>query len=147
MNKSIILALVLISNTSWAMASLDSPLGKWKTIDDVTKKPKSIVEITEKDGMLEGKILKLFREPTEEQNPKCDKCSGERKDKPIIGMNILWNLKKEGSKWSDGSILDPKNGSRYNSTIKVVDSGKKLDVRGYIGISLLGRTQTWERAE
>ena len=108
--------------------------------------PKSIVEIVEKDGVLTGKILQLFRKPEENQNPLCDKCQGERKDKPIIGMTILWNLKKDHQKWTDGSILDPKNGKTYNCMMRVSEDGKKLEVRGYIGgIILLGRSQTWER--
>lgn len=140
-----VLPLLFLSLPAFADSS---PLGKWRTIDDETGKPKSIVEITEKDGMLEGKILKLFRDPKEDQNPKCTECEGEKKGQPIIGMTILWGLKKERHKWTGGHVLDPKNGKVYHATVKVVDDGKKLEMRGFIGgISLLGRTQTWERVE
>jgi uncharacterized protein (DUF2147 family) len=125
---------------------MSSPVGKWKTIDDATGQPKSLVEIIEKDGMLEGKIVELFRAPTEDQNPLCKECEGDKKDQPIKGMVIMSALKKERQKWTGGKILDPKTGKVYNCYLKLVESGKKLEMRGFIGgISLLGRTQIWER--
>ncbi|MEQ1723318.1 MAG: DUF2147 domain-containing protein, partial [Pseudobdellovibrio sp.] len=115
-------------------------------IDDETKKPKSIVEIFEQDGVLYGKIEKLFRGPDEDQNPKCDKCSGDKKDQLIIGMQILNGLKKDNdTKWSGGEILDPNNGKTYSCKVELIEDGKKLKLRGFIGFSLLGRTQVWER--
>ena len=123
-----------------------SPIGRWKTIDDDTNLPKSIIEIFEKDGQLFGKIEKIFRKPNEEQNPKCDKCSGEKKDQLIIGMQILNGLKKDSdAKWVDGEILDPDNGKTYSCKITLIEDGKKLKIRGFIGFSLLGRTQIWDR--
>jgi uncharacterized protein (DUF2147 family) len=119
--------------------------GKWKTIDDETGKAKSIVEIYEENGSYSGKIVKLFREPNEEQNPNCDKCTGDKKDKPITGMQILSGLKKDGDKWSGGDILDPKNGKTYSCKAELAENGAKLKLRGFIGFSLLGRTQTWIR--
>ncbi|MBY0554454.1 DUF2147 domain-containing protein [bacterium] len=134
-----------ISLSIWAQSS---PVGRWTTIDDETKKPKSIVEIFEKDGVLFGKIEKLFRAETEDQNPKCDKCSGDKKDQFILGMQILNGLKKDSeTKWSGGEILDPKNGKTYSCKIELIEDGKKLKLRGFIGFSLLGRTQVWEREE
>ncbi len=121
-----------------------TPVGKWKTIDDATGKEKSIVAITEEGGQLYGHVQQLL-DP--EAKTTCEKCEGELKDKPIVGMRILWGLKKEGSGWSGGKILDPKNGKTYKCSLSVKDGGKKLDVRGFIGISLLGRTQTWVREE
>ena len=126
--------------------SQTSPVGKWKTIDDETNQPKSIIEIFEKDGFLYGKIEKLFRKTEEDQNPKCDKCSGSQKDQLIIGMQILNSLKKDSDvKWSGGEILDPNNGKTYSCKIMLTEDGKKLEVRGFIGFSLLGRTQVWNR--
>ncbi|MBY0572109.1 MAG: DUF2147 domain-containing protein [Undibacterium sp.] len=124
-----------------------SPVGLWKTIDDKTGKVKSLVRITETNGELQGKIEKLFREPDQEQQPKCDKCEGANKDQPLLGMTILFGLKKNGDEYNGGSILDPANGKIYNSKLSVTDNNKKLDVRGYIGISLFGRSQTWLREE
>lgn len=123
-----------------------SPIGRWKTIDDETNLPKSIIEIFEKDGQLFGKIEKIFRKPNEEQNPKCDRCSGKKKDQLIIGMQILNGLKKDSdAKWVDGEILDPDNGKTYSCKVTLIEDGKKLKIRGFIGFSLLGRTQIWDR--
>ena len=130
-----------------AMAQDASPVGVWKTIDDETGKPKSLVRITESNGELRGKIEKLFREAGEEQNPKCEKCEGSLKDQPIVGMTIITGMKKDGNEYNGGQILDPNNGKVYKSKMSLVEGGKKLDVRGYIGVPMLGRTQTWVRQE
>ncbi|NOZ00881.1 MAG: DUF2147 domain-containing protein [Deltaproteobacteria bacterium] len=141
----VILAIAFSTQTAWAEAL--SPVGKWKTIDDDTGKPKSIVEIWERGGKVYGKILRLFRGPSEDQDPKCDKCEGFRKDKRIIGMTIMWGLSRDDDEWSGGKILDPDNGKIYRCYIEVQEGGKKLKVRGYIGISLLGRTQYWLKVD
>ncbi|HEV7618739.1 MAG TPA: DUF2147 domain-containing protein [Burkholderiaceae bacterium] len=123
-----------------------SPVGLWKTIDDDTGKPKALIRITENNGELRGKIEKLFLD-IGEKNPKCDKCEGAQKDQPIIGMTILSGMKQEGTEYGDGQILDPANGKVYKSKMSLADNGKKLNVRGYIGMPMLGRTQTWLREE
>lgn len=126
--------------------SQTSPVGRWKSIDDETHQAKSIIEIIEKDGLLYGKVEKLFRNAGEDQNPKCDKCSGAQKDQLIIGMQILNSLKKASDvKWVGGEILDPVNGKTYSCKVTLTEDGKKLEVRGFIGFSLLGRTQVWNR--
>lgn len=130
-----------------AMAQDATPIGVWKTIDDETGKPKSLVRITESNGELRGKIEKLFRDAGEDPNPKCEKCEGTLKDQPVIGMTIITGMKKDGSEYNGGHILDPNNGKVYRSKLTVVEGGKKLDVRGYIGVPMLGRTQTWLRQE
>lgn len=116
-------------------------VGTWKTIDDETKQPKALVQITDNGGEYQGRIVKLFHNP----EAKCDQCDGDRKDKPIQGMTILWGLKKSGDSYEGGKILDPKKGKIYSSKARLQDGGKKLEVRGFLGVSLLGRTQTWER--
>lgn len=130
-----------------ALAQEASPVGRWTTIDDETKKPKSVINIYEEKGKLYGKIEKIFPEPNEPENPLCDKCEGGLKNKPIIGMIILRELEKDDDEWSGGKILDPGNGKTYKCKIAVEDGGKKLKVRGYIGMALIGRTQYWVRAE
>ena len=130
-----------------AMAQDATPIGVWKTIDDESGKPKSLVRITESNGELRGKIEKLFREAGEDPNPKCEKCEGNLKDQPVIGMTIITGMKKDGSEYNGGHILDPNNGKVYKSKLTVVEGGKKLDVRGYIGVPMLGRTQTWVRQD
>lgn len=130
-----------------ASAQDASPVGLWKNIDDQTGKPKALIRISENSGEFSGKIEKLFREAGEEQNPICDKCEGERKGQPIIGMTILTGLKKDGGEYSGGQILDPGNGKSYKSKMTLTEGGKKLDVRGYVGAPIFGRTQTWVRVE
>jgi uncharacterized protein (DUF2147 family) len=141
------LATLTVLFATSALAQEPSAVGRWTTVDDETKKPKSVITIYEEGGKLFGKIEKLFREPTEEQNPLCDKCEGTLKNQPITGMVILRDLKKDGDEWTGGTILDPANGKTYKCKIAVQDGGKKLKVRGYIGMALLGRTQHWVRAE
>jgi uncharacterized protein (DUF2147 family) len=130
-----------------AYADDTSPVGLWKNIDDATGKPKALIRITESNGALQGKIEQLFRAPGEDQNPKCDKCDGARKDQPIIGMEILSGLKKDGDEYAGGEILDPNNGKVYKSKLHLTDAGKKLSVRGYIGMPMLGRSQVWVRQD
>jgi uncharacterized protein (DUF2147 family) len=135
-------SLGLVSN---ALANDGSPVGTWKTVDDNTGKVRSLVRITEVNGEMTGKIEKLFREPGEDANPKCDKCTDSRKDQPIIGLVFLTGLKKDGDEYSGGQILDPDNGKLYRSKVEVVEGGKKLKVRGYIGPFF--RTQMWLKSE
>ena len=132
---------------STAHAEESSPIGIWKTIDDETHETKSLVQISEHDGVLSGQVIELFRKPGEEPNPRCKECSGERHDQPVIGMTILWNMRRDGDTWDGGEILDPEEGKTYRGKLHPVDGGTRLEVRGYIGISLFGRTQVWERAQ
>ena len=130
-----------------AFADDSSPVGLWKNIDDVSGKPKALIRITESNGVLQGKIEQLFRAPAEDQNPKCEKCEDARKNQPIIGMVFMNGLKKDGDEYAGGEILDPDNGKVYRSKMHLTDGGKKLNVRGYIGVPILGRSQVWVRQE
>ncbi|GGC80059.1 DUF2147 domain-containing protein [Undibacterium terreum] len=142
------LALMLCTHVAHAEDALTStPVGLWKSIDDKSGKPKALIRITETGGELQGKIEKLFIEGDAEKNPKCDQCTGANKDQPIIGMTILSGLKKDGDEYTGGKILDPGNGKLYNSKLSVIENNKKLNVRGYIGAPLFGRTQTWIREQ
>ena len=116
--------------------------GKWKTIDDETGKEKGIVEIFEYKGKVYGKIIEIFE--ADKKHLKCEKCDGEDHNKPILGMNIIKGLKKKDGIYDGGKIVDPKNGKSYHCKI-VLDGKDKLIVRGYIGIPLFGRSQTWLR--
>jgi uncharacterized protein (DUF2147 family) len=128
-----------------ASAADRSPVGTWRTIDDKTKQERSIIRITDENGELKGVVERLFDQPGDDPAHLCKECKGERKDKPIIGMPILWGLKKEDNAWTGGEILDPHNGKIYRCKITPSEDGKSLNVRGFIGISLIGRTQTWYR--
>ena len=123
----------------------NSPLGRWKTVDDLTGKAKSIVLIWEQNGKLFGRVQKLVNPDPKDPNPRCNGCSGDQKDKPVVGLQIMQNLSKDKDGWSGGTILDPATGKIYKCLLSVLDGGAKLKVRGFIGISLLGRTQYWQR--
>jgi len=134
--------------TSVAGVIATTAVGTWTTIDDETHEPKSLVEITQDGEKLIGKITKIFPKPGEDPDPKCTKCNGDKKDQPIVGMTILWDLKNDGDlRWSEGHILDPKNGKTYGCRMNLASDGKTLHVRGFLGISLLGRSQDWFRAK
>ena len=125
----------------------NTPVGVWKSIDDETKKEKSLIRITESGGALSGKIEK-FLDPETKPDTVCDKCTDERKDKPVMGMTIVRNAKQSADDkevWEGGDILDPKNGKVYKLRLKPMDGGKSMEVRGYIGPFF--RNQTWIRAE
>jgi uncharacterized protein (DUF2147 family) len=136
-------ALALASVTA---AAQGTPVGLWKTIDDDGKTEKSLVRITESGGVLTGKIEKIFE--AGKQDSKCDKCTDDRKDQPVLGMTILRNLKQDADDkeiWSGGEVLDPNNGKVYKTRLKPVDGGKQLQMRGYIGPFY--RTQVWHRVD
>jgi uncharacterized protein (DUF2147 family) len=140
-----LIAAVVAAPLAWAQDG--SPVGLWKTIDDSSGKPGALIRITENGGELTGKIEKLFRTADEDQNPKCVACTDARKNQPIVGMTIVSGLKKTGDDYTGGEILDPKNGKVYKSKLMVQEGGKKVEVRGYIGMPMFGRSQTWLRQE
>jgi uncharacterized protein (DUF2147 family) len=144
--KSLLVAAALMLAPNLAAAA-GSPAGTWRSIDDKTKQERSIIKITEENGELRGVVEKIFDQPDDDPAHLCKECKDERKDKPIVGMTILWGLKKDGDAWTGGEILDPKNGKIYRCKMTLSEDGKSLNVRGFIGISLIGRTQTWLRQE
>ncbi|REC79792.1 DUF2147 domain-containing protein [Chryseobacterium elymi] len=136
--KKVLLTFVLSLFGVLSFAQIE---GKWKTIDDETKQAKSIVEIYKKsDGKYYGKVSQLLIKPA---NPNCTGCKDDRKGKPILGMEIIRGLKKEGDEFTGGTITDPKTGKTYKCTITKNDD--KLNVRGYMGVSMFGRTQVWDK--
>ena len=141
MKQGISLVFALASASVFAQ----SPVGLWKTIDDATGKEKSSVRVSEAGGVVSGKIESIV-DPAK-QDSKCDECSDERKGKPVIGMTILRNVKKGDGVWDGGDILDPNNGKVYRVRMTPSADNKKMEVRGYIGAAIFGRTQTWVRAE
>jgi uncharacterized protein (DUF2147 family) len=139
-NAALALVLAAAAGTAAAQAT---PVGLWKTIDDETKQEKSVVRITDANGVLSGRIEKLL-DPAK-QDAKCEKCTDDRKDKPVTGMTILRNAKANGDAWEGGDILDPSNGKVYRVRLKPEEGGKRLEVRGYIGPFY--RNQHWIRVE
>lgn len=145
MRSRLIFITALLLALPLAALAQNSPLGRWRTIDDQTGKPKSVVEIYDAgNGLVSGKVVQLINS-ARGPNPLCDKCSGERRNKPVIGMVIAWGLKRNGDTWTGGKILDPDNGKVYSAKLTPSEGGRKLEVRGYIGFALLGRTQVWLR--
>lgn len=135
------LTIASISQTTWAQH--DPVIGIWKTIDDKTGQAKSLVKIEVVNGELQGTVIQTFPAPGETPITHCTLCSDARKNQPIVGMKIMNGLKQDkAGHWSGGEILDPKEGKIYKVKLNTED-GKKLDVRGYVGIALIGRTQTW----
>ena len=142
--KKAIFTFLLVAVAGIFSASAQSVTGKWKTIDDETGQAKSIVEVYEQNGKIYGKVVEILNPA--KKDSKCTKCKGVDKDKPINGLVIIKGLTKDGNEWTDGDILDPQKGKLYSCTIKL-DGADKLSVRGYMGISMLGRSQTWHRVK
>jgi len=131
------------SGATWAQPP--TPAGLWTTFSDSTGKPEGLVQIEERDGEFVGTVVKIFS--ATEPNPVCDQCEGELKNRPVVGMTILRGLRGLGGEYDGGTILDPDEGRTYRCSTRLLDGGRKLEVRGYVGISLIGRTQVWARAE
>jgi uncharacterized protein (DUF2147 family) len=127
-------------------ASDTSPVGRWVTISDKTHKPSGVIEIKLDHGTLKGIVVEQLNRPANLPPSMCRKCEGALKDAPILGMTIMWGLTNDGGAvWDNGSILDPNTGETYSAKVEIEDGGQKLLVRGYLGISLLGRSQEWIR--
>lgn len=143
--KTGLIALIIVIFST--IASSQSVIGKWKTIDDDTGKAKSIVEIYKQNGKVFGKIINLVNRPQNAKpNPICTKCVDDRKDQKIIGIEIIRDMKKDGDEYVDGTIMDPENGKSYTCKLWVdEDDNNILKVRGYI--SFLYRTQTWHKVK
>jgi len=143
-NQIVIATLALLAGIANAQST---PVGVWKTIDDATKKEKSLIRLTESGGVVTGKLEK-FLDPDTKADAACDKCTDDRKDKPIMGMTLVRNAKQAADDkevWEGGDILDPNNGKVYKLRLKPLDGGKTMEVRGYIGPFF--RNQTWIRVE
>lgn len=139
--KNIISIIIVFCASTLILAQ--SPIGIWKTVDDETGDEKSHVQIYEQNGALYGKVIKILTPGRE--NAVCSDCSGDKKNQPIQGMIILENVKKvNDKKWDKGEILDPNKGKTYKVSLEL-ENPNKLKVRGYVGFSLLGRTQYWHR--
>ena len=138
--------LLLAPLLALAQVAGGSPVGLWRTIDDATGKPRALVRVFEKDGRIFGRIEQGVN-PNPGTSEVCDLCTDERRGMPKIGMIIIRNMQRDGEVWSGGDILDPDNGKVYKCRLRVVDDNRRLEVRGFIGFSLLGRTQTWERVD
>ncbi|MDR5750899.1 MULTISPECIES: DUF2147 domain-containing protein [unclassified Caballeronia] len=141
------LACALFASATLAAAQMNSPVGVWQTIDDHTGQAKAVVEIVEDgNGTLSGKIVKGLGE-NDKPERRCTACTDARKDQLIKGMTFITGMKQDGDEWQGGQILDPESGKLYKCKMHLEEGGQKLVVRGFIGVSLLGRSQTWIRQQ
>jgi len=141
------IAFLLVAAAGSALAQTATPAGLWKTVDDSTKRDKSLVRIVETNGVYSGKVEKII-DPESPKDATCKECSDERKDKPVVGMTIIRNVKASADDkavFEGGDILDPNNGKVYRVRLRPFDDGKKLEVRGYLGPFY--RNQTWVKVE
>lgn len=145
--RPVALASVLLCGALAAHAQTDTPVGVWQTIDDQTGQPKALVQISaDANGDLSGKVIKGLS-GKDQPDRRCTACTDSRKDQPILGMTIIDGMKQTNDGWDGGHILDPENGKVYRCKMHTEDGGQKLVVRGYLGIALLGRSQTWVRQQ
>lgn len=144
--KKWVIFFVTLFFSAFVFAGVATPVGTWKNIDDKTGKPRSLIKITEINGEYSAVVEKGLL-ATDTGDAVCDKCTDERKGQRIIGMTIVKGLKKKGDHFEGGEILDPGNGKTYKCKVKLDATGNKLEVRGFIGVSLFGRSQTWLREE
>ena len=139
---------VASSQLSADQAPANTPIGYWKTIDDKTGKPRSIVRIFELNGELRGRIEKLLDLPSGAKAPICEQCPGDKKGKPVLGLEFLWGFKRDGAGWGEGAVLDPEEGKVYKANLDVLDGGKRLKLFGFVRVVFkIGRSQTWTRVE
>lgn len=130
---------VIFTHAVFAASGIE---GRWTTIDDKTGQKRAVVQLSVSGGTLSGTIIDVYKQPGD--TGICDECPGNFKGKPVKGLRFVWGLHQAGpNQWEGGKILDPKTGKIYSA--KMTLNGDKLEVRGYLGVSLLGRTQTWER--
>lgn len=141
MNQFLILLFTLL--LPFQLFAQESIFQKWKTIDDETGNARSIVDIYEKDGKAYGKVIKILPVKGRPDNPLCTGCGENNKDRPVLGMHIIWDMEKDDDEWENGEIMDPRNGKVYDCKMWI--EGGKLYVRGYLGIFF--RTQVWEPYE
>jgi len=120
-------------------------VGVWEQVDETSGKAESWFKITERNGVYEGTIVKIFFKPGEDENWICDKCEGAEHNAPVLGLTLIKGMQRNGSAYENGTIMDPRDGSVYRALMKLTPDGQKLEVRGYLGISLFGRSQMWNR--
>jgi uncharacterized protein (DUF2147 family) len=138
---------VLLGGLVWAEAPVQSVVGRWKTVDDKTGETMSVVQLVERDGRVSGTIVQVAPKPGVSGEQVCKRCTGALKDRPIVGLPLIDGLQRVGDAWDNGTIVDPSSGTTYRCRVTVAKDGASLEVRGYVGIPLFGRSQTWLRVE
>ena len=142
---AVVAALLSLVGTSYAVGPEPTAAGLWQAVDDDTHQPTGWFLIRDNGGVYDGMIVRMFLKPGENPNAVCDQCTDDRHDKPWLGLDIIRGMKRDGLHYTDGTILDPRNGRIYSAEMTLTPDGHTLVVRGYIGISLLGQNQYWTR--
>lgn len=149
---SLVLGLTLGALGGWALVAVQASaapptaVGVWKQIDE-SGKVGALVTISEEGGVFVGRLSRLFLEPGEDPNPICVKCPGDKQNQPVLGLEFIEGMKRSGLDYEGGTILDPETGDIYKASMSINPDGTELTVRGYIGLPIFGRSQTWTRVE
>jgi uncharacterized protein (DUF2147 family) len=144
-NLTVAAALLLLIGTSQSLGAELTAAGLWQSLDEDSHQPNAWFLIRESGGLYEGTIVRMFMKPGENPNPVCDLCKDDRRGKPWLGLDIIRGMKRNAAEYTDGTILDPRNGDLYSAKMTLTPDGKALVVRGYLLISLLGKNQYWTR--
>ncbi len=146
LQKLIIAGVAIMVGAGVAAAQSEpSAVGLWEQVDESTGKAESWFRITERGGAYMGNIVKIFYKPGEDTNWVCDKCEGSERGAPVLGLTLIKGMQRKGLAYENGTIMDPRDGSVYRALMQLSPDGKKLEVRGYLGISFFGRSQIWNR--
>ena len=145
LQTSMMVGVVLFTAAAPLGAAEPTAAGLWEQIDDKTGKPESWFKITERNGVYEGALVKIFSKPGEDENWVCDKCEGADRGRPVLGLTLIKDMRRNGLSYENGTIMDPRDGSVYRALMRLSPDGEKLEMRGYLGISLFGRSQGWNR--
>jgi uncharacterized protein (DUF2147 family) len=147
LRKSIIMGAAVLIGTAGLPVRAAEPTaaGLWEQVDENSGKPESWFKITERNGVYVGNIVKIFSKPGEDENWVCDRCEGAEKGAPVLGLALIKGMRRNGDSYENGTIMDPRDGSVYRALMRLSPDGNKLEVRGYLGVSLFGRSQVWNR--
>jgi len=143
--KLIVASVFLVLAMGRFAAAEPTAVGLWEQVDERSGKAESWFRITERNGVYDGTIVKIFFKPGEDQNPVCDKCEGADRGKPVMGLTLIKGMRRTGNHYEGGTVTDPRDGSVYRALMELSPDGQKLEMRGYLGISLFGRSQIWNR--
>ena len=138
----------LLASLVWAApAGEPSAVGLWEQVDETSGRAESWFRITEKNGVYQGNIVKIFPKPGDDPNKKwlCDKCEGEERNAPVLGLALIKGMQRKGMAYENGTIMDPRDGQVYRALMRLSPDGKQLEVRGFLGFALLGRSQILNR--